>query len=168
MSYHLSREQEDAAYRKEVRMHGTMAKCRYSALSLLPAPDSTWISGLIFRTRFHTARDWQTLHIHVSGDEARSAVQGLLEQVIPQGTEAVWVVHNDGAEFPVVDFEDVLVWIQERSVVGRGSEVVMDTVVYDYDPTEGRVAERFEADEKTKEKMRRKDGNGRKFKCGVM
>lgn len=165
MSHNFTREQEESNYAKEVLLHGKNATRRSYADNTTSIEATTCTSGLIVRARFHTQRDWKIAELRSLDDAARFAVDSLIEWVTPEGTARVWMVHDDGASFPVMDFEDIMAWVEESSVIENGGEDVMDLVVYDYDPTERVDVERFEPDKKTKKKMKWK---GRKIKCAVM
>ena len=157
MSKQLTRSQEDLNYTKGIRMHGKNAKRRSEAPNAILLDTDNWHGGLIFRARFHTDRSWETTTITALDDTTRNTVQGVLERVFPLRGGEYWYVHGDGASFPPMDFEDIMEWIEEKSVLAGGSERVMDVIVYDHDPMEGRDAERFDLRSRKMEKVSKKD-----------
>ncbi|EME38098.1 hypothetical protein DOTSEDRAFT_29690 [Dothistroma septosporum NZE10] len=125
---------EDQNYRTTIRAHGAGAKRRSQAAEHVDRRIST-SNVLIFRCRREEHREWQTYTLRSVDIITPTLLRKWLDRL--SFSENASYVYNDGLANPVVTVNDIMDILRARTVLGSGTETILDIVVFDQDPTTG-------------------------------
>ncbi|KAK4615685.1 hypothetical protein CLAFUW4_10647 [Fulvia fulva] len=123
---------DDQNYQATIRAHGASAKRRSQAAEAVNRRIST-SNVLIFRCRREDHREWQAYTLRSVDIITRTLLRNWLDRL--SFSEGASYVYNDGLANPVVTVDEIMNLLRTRTVLGAGSETMLDIVVFDQDPT---------------------------------
>lgn len=124
---------DDRQYQATIKAHGAGAKRRSQAADAVTRRIST-SNVLVLRCRREEHREWQTYTLRNVDIITRTLLRNWLDRL--SFSDNASYVYNDGLANPVVTVDEIMDILRTKTVLGDGTETMLDIVVFDRDPTE--------------------------------